>query len=108
MNFKQKFTTKLNAMTILEHFEKAKADGCEWADAAIRNTHPAILEFNECENLKEALVGAFNFDKTPEGKNFWFSIFAGMFDDLDSALSYARDRFSRIKLTREARAQNPN
>ncbi len=98
-------------MTILEHFEKAKADGCEWADAAIRNTHPAILEFNECENLKEALVGAFNFDKTPEGKNFWFSIFAGMFEDLDSALSYlsnARDRFSRIKLTRKARAQNPN
>jgi hypothetical protein len=95
-------------MTIFEHFEKAKADGCEWADAAIRNTHPAILEFNEYENIKEALVGAFNFGETPEGKVFWLSIFAGMFDDLDSAILYVRDRAIRIELTREARAQSPN
>jgi hypothetical protein len=66
-------------MTILEHFEKAKADECEWADAAIRNTHPAILEYQGAESLSKALTSAFNFGASPEGSDYWINVFEGLF-----------------------------
>jgi|688.fasta_scaffold206774_2 hypothetical protein len=66
-------------MTILEHFEKAKADGCEWADAAIRNTHPAMLEYQGAESLSRTLTSAFNFETSPEGSDYWINVFQGLF-----------------------------
>jgi hypothetical protein len=84
-------------MTILEHFEKAKADGCEWADAAIRNTSPEILKISEAKNIKDAITGAFAFGESPEGREFWFNVYVSFFDDMESALEYSRQILKRNK-----------
>ena len=67
-----KNTTK----TILEWLEQAKADGYEWADAAIENTINDPSPAGHCfeESLYEALCGAFIFDETPQGEEYWQSI----------------------------------
>ena len=60
--------------TILEWLEWAKEQGYEWADAAIRNYDPEFTNRKERESLKEALYGAFYWERSPENKEFWHGV----------------------------------
>jgi len=60
--------------TILEWLEEAKEQGYEWADAAIRNYDPKFTTRKERGSLKEALAGAFFWEKSPENKEFWYGV----------------------------------
>lgn len=57
--------------TVIEWLEKAKADGDYWADAAIANC--ADRE-QEAASFFEALVLAFNWRKSPQGRNYWLDV----------------------------------
>lgn len=67
-------------MTILEHFEKAKADGHQWADAAIRNTSD-LMKGRKVEILHQALTSAFDFELSPEGLNYWLDVYDSLFQN---------------------------
>ena len=60
--------------TILEWLNEAKEQGYEWADAAIRNYDPKFTTRKERESLKEALYGAFSWERSPEKKEFWHGV----------------------------------
>jgi len=68
-----KNTTK----TILEWLEQAKADGYEWADEAIEN---AITELSGLEeiSLSEALAGAFEWESSKQGHEYWEKIYVNL------------------------------
>ena len=59
--------------TILQWFEQAKAEGLEWADAAIKNTKKNKGE-RPSESMREAVLSAFIWEITPEGHEFWSEI----------------------------------
>ena len=60
--------------TILEWLNEAKEQGYEWADAAIRNYDPKFTTRKERESIKEALYGAFSWERSPEKKEFWHGV----------------------------------
>jgi hypothetical protein len=60
--------------TILEWFEEAKANGAEWADAAIKNTNRINLNL-KAKTLSQALDSAFEWNYRDEGLFYWFSIY---------------------------------
>jgi glycine betaine/choline ABC-type transport system substrate-binding protein len=63
--------------TILEWLQQAKADGYEWADAAIEN---AITELSDLEeiSLSEALAGAFEWESSEQGHEYWEKIYVNL------------------------------
>jgi len=63
--------------TILEWLQQAKADGYEWADAAIEN---AITELSDLEeiSLSEALAGAFEWGSSEQGHEYWKKIYVNL------------------------------
>ena len=60
--------------TILEWLNEAKEQGYERADAAIRNYDPKFTTRKERESIKEALYGAFYWERSPEKKEFWHGV----------------------------------
>ena len=60
--------------SILEWLNEAKQQGYEWADAAIRNYDPKFTTRKERESIKEALYGAFSWERSPEKKEFWHGV----------------------------------
>lgn len=65
--------------TRMQWFEEAKANGAEWVDAAIRN---ATLEplgegriYIKKTSLSSALSGAFVWITSPEGHEYWETIY---------------------------------
>lgn len=68
----------MESKTILEWFEQAKAEGLEWADAAIKNTkkHKAA---RPSESMREAVISAFVWEDSPEGYEFWSEIERDLF-----------------------------
>ena len=62
--------------TALEWFTQAKADGHEWADAAIEN----ITRNCKREYLHEALSVSFKWGSTLQGYEFWEKIYDGLRD----------------------------
>lgn len=77
-------TKKISMKSILEWLEEAKEQGYEWADAAIKNynydsdktTYPHQLD--NPKSLAEALRGAFDWEKSPEGHKYWKKIHYGL------------------------------
>jgi hypothetical protein len=69
-------------MTITEHFEQAKKDGHEWADAAISNMEKARSgeyewpqeQNDEIIHLSDAIFRAFKWEMTWQGYDFWEKI----------------------------------
>ena len=61
--------------TIEQWLEKAKEDGYEWADAAIRNYDPNYFKKKNVLSLSDALLHAFNWDAVPEKNGYWESVF---------------------------------
>ena len=61
-------------MKIIDWLNEAKEQGYEWADAAIRNYDPTFTNRKERESLKEALYGAFSWERSPEKKEFWHGV----------------------------------
>jgi len=59
-------------------FKKAKKDGHDWADAAIKNIDGADRIIKE--SLSDALICAFSWSSSKEGFGFWDKIY----DDLQS------------------------
>lgn len=62
---------------ILTWLEEAKAQGYKWVDSAIRNYDPKYAEFGEnkqLDTLYDALDGAFDWQDSPEGEDFWDKI----------------------------------
>ena len=64
--------------TILEWLNEAKEQGYEWADAAIRNYNPDFTTVKERKSLRDALAGAFAWDKSPEEHNYWEGVSASL------------------------------
>jgi hypothetical protein len=65
------------AMTVKEFFKQAKADGHEWADAAIINMIECPKEFmgiNEVNSLSSAIFNGFSWRKSKEGFEHWEKI----------------------------------
>lgn len=60
---------------ILEWLEQAKADGYEWADAAIENCTYAN---NDAQTLRAAIMYAFKWGETPQGVEFWHDIYKSL------------------------------
>ena len=67
-------------MTVIEYFQKAKEDGYEWAENAIRNMEQHSWMFTDIEvkNLADALYGGFVWKETPEGLEYWDAIWDGL------------------------------
>jgi len=65
-------------MTITEHFEKAKADGYEWADKAIENRRTVLgrkrKDKAHVPDLQIALMAGFDW-KTTQGVDYWGKIY---------------------------------
>ena len=64
-------------MTITEHFEQAKKDGHEWADAAIKYRKYELYgndDKQNCIGLISAISDGFIWAKTKEGKEYWGKI----------------------------------
>ena len=63
-------------MTVLQWLEQAKAEGHEWADAAIENTlnDKPFTGDNKCVSLSDALGGGFNWSESPQGIIYWSNI----------------------------------
>lgn len=63
-------------MTVLQWLEQAKADGHEWADAAIQNTlnDDPFTGNSECNSLSSALVKGFFWGLTKQGAKYWSEI----------------------------------
>jgi hypothetical protein len=64
-------------MTITEHFEQAKKDGHEWADAAIKYRKYQLYgndDKQNCSGLITAILHGFVWSKTKEGKKYWEKI----------------------------------
>jgi len=59
---------------IKKWLEEAKKQGHDWADAAIRNYDPDFSTVKEMESLRGALAGAFAWNRSPEGKDFWHDV----------------------------------
>ena len=66
-----KNTTK----TILEWLQQAKADGYEWADAAIENCKNGK---KDAQTLRAAIMYAFTWDETPQGAEYWHKIYKSL------------------------------
>ena len=65
-------------MTVTEYFQKAKEDGYDWADAAIRNRQYYLVcspEIDHVDSLSEALNIGFSWNHSPEGTEYWCSIY---------------------------------
>jgi hypothetical protein len=65
-------------MTITEYFLQAKADGYEWADNALRNRANVLNgkeDYGSADSLEDALSEGFLWGRTPEGSNYWKSVF---------------------------------
>ena len=67
--------------TIKEWLESADKRGLYWAKAAIANSQDPqcgisgkALNGAACENLAEALVGAFYWANSPEGQDYWYRV----------------------------------
>ena len=57
--------------TVIEWLEQAKADGRDWADAAIKNTDtPDAVQ----RSLSKALAAAFVWKLSPEGSDYWIKV----------------------------------
>jgi hypothetical protein len=64
-------------MTMTEHFEKAKADGHEWADKAIEYRKFELYgkaDKGRALKLSSAISFGFIWEKTKEGKEYWKEI----------------------------------
>lgn len=61
--------------TIKQWLEKAKEQGYDWADAAIRNYYPDYSDDNTSDTLCYALLMAFDWEYSPEGDAFWSEIY---------------------------------
>ena len=57
--------------TILQWFEQAKAEGLEWADAAIKNIEYPSWNVN---SMYKALEMGFVWSDTPQGFSYWCEI----------------------------------
>jgi len=63
---------------ILEWLEQAKADGYEWADEAIENAmHHGLGHVDEI-SLSEALAGAFEWESSKQGHEYWEKIYVNL------------------------------
>lgn len=63
--------------TILEILQAAKADGDEWAQAAIeahKNNRPKYV------SKSQAIMFGFDWSKTPQGAAFWDAVFDEEFE----------------------------
>lgn len=60
--------------TVIEWFEQAKAQGFEWADAAIDCTISDGGTSLRSSNMRKALARAFTWRDTPQGANYWIDI----------------------------------
>lgn len=60
--------------TIEQWLKKAKEDGYDWADAAIRNYNPKFAETQVVDTLSDALNSAFDWQDSPEEEDFWYNI----------------------------------
>lgn len=60
-------------MTYREYFEQAKADGHEWADAAIRNTDKELIDETPTltSELCDVIACAFQWQASREGQKYW-------------------------------------
>lgn len=67
-------------MTYRELFEKAKADGHQWADAAIDNCLNPDKETINTQNtdLRGSLFFAFSWKETKQGSEYWASIYKSL------------------------------
>lgn len=73
-------------MKISEYFQQAKEAGCEWADAAIRNRQYYLVcspEREHVDSLSEALNIGFSWNHTPEGAEYWCSIYQSLVNKPD-------------------------
>ena len=61
--------------TILEWLEEAKQQGCDWADAAIRNYNPNYEIIKETKTLPAGLAKAFSWRKSPEDYPYWNRVY---------------------------------
>lgn len=64
-------------MTYREHFEKAKQEGHEWAEAAIRNTDEDLIDKTPvfASTPCDLIASAFQWDAIPEGMKYWGAIY---------------------------------
>lgn len=67
-------------MTYREHFEKAKAEGHEWAEAAIRNTDKGLIDESPtfASELYDVIASAFMWLASPEGQKYWEGIYKAL------------------------------
>lgn len=65
----------MEGKAILEWFIQAKADGYEWADAAIENAINHGIGHIEETSISEALAGAFDWEYTQQGHEYWSNIY---------------------------------
>lgn len=63
-------------MTYREYFEQAKAEGHEWAEAAIRNTDKELIDETPAlaSELCDVIACAFLWYASPEGGKYWEGI----------------------------------
>lgn len=57
-------------------FKKAKAEGYDWADKALKNTKGS--SYNNQISLSRSLSCAFVWEESPEGHDFWEKIYDGL------------------------------
>ena len=67
---------------ILQWLEKAKEQGYDWADAAIRNYNCNYAIIKETETLSAALIKAFSWRKSPEDFLYWDRVYESLITPL--------------------------
>lgn len=79
-------------MTYREHFERAKAEGHEWAEAAIRNTCEELIDGTPkfTSELCYLINSAFIWFESPEGQKYWEGISKSLKDSVHDAQAMAR------------------
>jgi len=85
-------------MTYREHFEQAKAEGHEWAEAAISNTDEELIDETPTftSDLCEVIACAFVWFESPEGQKYWEGICKSLKDSVHEAQAMARDKRGRL------------
>ncbi len=88
----------LQDMTYREIFEQAKADGHEWAEAAIIHTDEGLIDETPAftSDLCYLINSAFIWFESPEGQKYWEGISKSLKDSAHEAQAMARDKRGRL------------